>query len=194
MDGRARVVLRRPRRTSCRRLVVGSSRGVSWSRARRGLMLLRTPMEACVSEREGRGREGVARGGRGAREGAARARTHDGMRHARRPLAQTDASLPPLPPLRSPSVLPWRFVSKVTACLWIRSKYIVIELQRCFGQGAAEYPTRGGRTRRSCTRARCGSLPRRRGEAFSDRLGLPRHPRSATSRTMGSRPGTGRPV
>ncbi len=35
-------------------------------------MLLRTPMEACVSEREGRGREGVARGGRGAREGAAR--------------------------------------------------------------------------------------------------------------------------
>ncbi len=32
-------------------------------------MLLRTPMEACVSEREGRGREGVARGGRGAREG-----------------------------------------------------------------------------------------------------------------------------
>ena len=88
-------------------------------------MLLRTPMEACVSEREGRGREGVARGGRGAREGAARARTHDGMRHARRPLAQTDASLPPLPPLRSPSVLPWRFVSKVTACLWIRSKYSI---------------------------------------------------------------------
>ena len=35
-------------------------------------MLLRTPMEACVSEREGRGREGVARGGRGAEGGARR--------------------------------------------------------------------------------------------------------------------------
>ena len=31
----------------------------------------------------------------------------------------------------------------------------------CFGQGAAECPTRGRHTRRSCTHARCGSLPRR---------------------------------